>query len=153
RYTRARLLLPEFKPEHHEEIYARLVRFGRSHPERLVLFHVGDSELMFVTRFHGQLESWFRIALPPPDIDQALMNKARFIDLAQRADLPLPVTRAFRDATVLRDALETIPLPCIVKPAYSQDWLWATHERRAPFPSYKEALQRFDSRQTLLAFC
>jgi D-aspartate ligase len=153
RHTVGRLLLPDFKPEYFEEIHARLMAFGRGRPERPVLYAVGDSELMFVTRFREQLDACYRILLPPAEISESLLNKAGFIELARRADLPLPVTQAFADATTLRAALDTVPLPCIVKPAYSQDWLWAAHEQRASFRSYKDALQRFDSRPALLAFC
>ena len=89
RYTSHRLVLPELRPAQYGEISRRLVAFARSRPDRPALFYVGDSELMFLTRFCEALEPHYRFLLPPPAIQDALINKARFIALAREADLPL----------------------------------------------------------------
>jgi D-aspartate ligase len=153
RYTRQSLLLPEFREANFAAIADRVSAFSPPGASRPVLFYIGDSELMFVSRFQERLAASYRFLLPPHGTLEAVMSKVRFLDLAREARLPAPAARAFVDASALRAVIDTIEMPCIVKPAYSQDWFWETEELRARFGQYKEALRRFDSRDALLEFC
>jgi D-aspartate ligase len=151
RYARQMLLLPEFGEANFPRICDRLSAFSSARPDRPVLFHVGDSELMFLSRFRNVLEASYRFLLPPPGVLEALMSKVRFLDLARKAGLPVPAAQAFTEAAEV--AAATIAMPCIVKPAYNQDWFWETEALRTQFGDYKRALRRFESRGALLEFC
>ena len=153
RYARGALLLPEFREWNFEQILDRIRAYGAACPERPVLFYAGDSETMFVSRYREVLSLWYRFALPPRWIVDSVTSKVRFADLARQADLPVPPTRVFATVTELESAIETLELPCIVKPAYNQDWFWETEALRARFGEYKEALRRFDRASALRDFC
>jgi predicted ATP-grasp superfamily ATP-dependent carboligase len=153
RYARGALLLPQFREWNFEEILDRISAFGAACRERPVLFYAGDSETMFVSRYREVLSRWYRFALPPRSILDSVTSKARFADLARQADLPVPPTKVFADAAELELAIGTLELPCIVKPAYNQDWFWETEALRARFGEYKDALRRFDGSGALREFC
>jgi D-aspartate ligase len=153
RYARQTLLLPAFGEASFQAICDRLSAFDSARAARPVLFHVGDSELMFVSRFRHVLEASYRFLLPAAGLLEALISKVRFIDLAREARLPVPAARAFADGAEVAAAADTIEMPCIVKPAYNQDWFWETEELRSRFGDYKQALRKFESRGSLLEFC
>ncbi len=153
RYTRRALLLPKFKERNFQEIFDRISAFSPAPADRPVLFYLGDSELMFMSRFRDVLEPSYRFLLPPPSVLEAVMSKVRFIDLAREARFPVPAARAFSDVAELQSAIDTLEMPCIVKPAYNQDWFWESEELRSRFGEYKEALRRFESPRALLGFC
>jgi D-aspartate ligase len=155
RYATRALLLPKFRERNFEEILDRIGAYenGAASPERPVLFYAGDSETMFVSRYREALNRWYRFALPPRSLLESVTSKARFVDLARQADLPVPPTRAFADVAALESAIGTLELPCIVKPAYNQDWFWETEALWARFGEYKDALRRFDRPSALREFC
>jgi len=153
RYTRRTLLLPTFREENFQEIFDRIRAFSQAGADRPVLFYLGDSELMFMSRFRDMLEPWYRFLVPPPTILAAVMSKVRFIGLAREARLPVPAAMAFSDVEELESKIAALEMPCIVKPAYNQDWFWESEELRSRFGEYKEALRRFESPRALLEFC
>src|SRR6266849_3323306 len=125
RYTRRTLLLPKFKERNFQEIFDRISAFSPAPADRPVLFYLGDSELMFMSRFRDVLEPSYRFLLPLPSVLEAVMSKVRFIDLAREARFPVPAARAFSDVA----------------------------ELQSRFGEYKEALRRFESPRALLGFC
>lgn len=155
RYARGALLLPEFRAANFEEILSRISAHfaNKASAERPVLFHAGDSETLFVSRYRDILKKWFRFVLPPPDLVDRVTSKARFVDLAREAKLPVPPSRAFADVAELTWAIGTLQFPCIVKPARNQDWFWETNALRARFGGYKDALRRFNDAGALRDFC
>jgi predicted ATP-grasp superfamily ATP-dependent carboligase len=153
RYCGGKLLLPPFSPENYPEILARLQTFGAGCPEKPVLFYASDPELWFVWRYRIQLEPFFRFLLPPDALLEKLFNKVLFSELAREKGLPVPATIAVRHPADLPGIIGEVRFPCIVKPAYSQDWIWDTEEQRSRFGPYKKALRRFASEAELLDFC
>lgn len=153
RYARRTLRLPEFREWNYQKIFDRIKAFPACEGDRPVLFYAGDSELMFMSRFREQLAQYYRFLLPPPSVLEAVAGKAQFIGLARAADFPAPPARAFSSVEDLESQLDTVPLPCIVKPSYNYDWFWEDDALARRFGEYKHALRRFDSRGELLAFC
>jgi predicted ATP-grasp superfamily ATP-dependent carboligase len=153
RYARRAPLLPEFREWNFPQILERLASYGSAQGERPVLLHAGDSETLFLSRHRLALQRWYRFALPSPVIAARVTSKARFVELARRAGLPLPPTRVFADAAELDAAIDSLELPCIVKPASNQDWFWETPALRARYGDYKDALRRFERPAELREFC
>jgi predicted ATP-grasp superfamily ATP-dependent carboligase len=71
----------------------RLVSFGRTFPERPVLFYEGDGDLLLVSRYRDRLSAAFRFVVADPVLVEDLVDKGRFQALAQRLDLPVPRSR------------------------------------------------------------
>lgn len=77
------------------------------------LFYQGDQELLAISRHRERLRPAFGFVLPPPDVVEDLVDKARFQELARRLELPVP------PATLLqaRDAeAHRLSGPALVKP-------------------------------------
>jgi predicted ATP-grasp superfamily ATP-dependent carboligase len=153
RYVGARIPLPDFRPPNYERILESLLEFGSRQDEKPVLFFVGDSEVAFLHRYRRELGSRFRFLLPREELMTPLLNKALFYAFACKEGLPVPEAETFADASDLQRRIDRLRVPCIVKPAFNQDWFWETPEECDRFPSYKHALRRFDSKETLLEFC
>src|SRR5213078_864214 len=67
-----------------------LVRFAEAQPEPPVLYYEEDRELLLVSRFRDRLARAFRFVAADADLVEALVDKARFQELAARLDLPVP---------------------------------------------------------------
>lgn len=153
RYCTQHIQLPEFEKKSYDEIAAILLEFSAKERLRPVLFYASDPELDFVARYRDVLGPAFQLNLPESRILDALANKVEFSRLAMKFDLPVPQTLIFKDAADVESQLSAIRFPCIVKPAYSHDWVWESDQQREFFGPYKKALRRFDSADTLVRFC
>ena len=113
RYAQRALLLPEFRAANFEEILSRISAHfaSTSYAQRPVLFHAGDSETLFLSRYRDVLKKWLRFVLPAPDVVDSITSKARFVDLARIANLPVPPSRAFAHVAELEWAIGTLQFP------------------------------------------
>ncbi len=148
-----KIVIPEPGGMNDQEILGRLVQLGEEFDSKPVLFYVSDPELSFVRKFRSQLNQHYRFLLPPEDTLERIFNKVMFSGFARRYQLPTPRTLTVRSAADLAGIGANIDFPCIVKPAYSQDWVWDTEELRLALGPYKKALQRFATMQELRKFC
>ncbi len=153
RYCNGKLVLPDFESCNYQEILTALQDLSVRCREKPVLYYISDPELWFVWQFRDQLKPFYRFLLPPNNLLEHLFNKALFAKLAAVHDMPIPKTTPVGDVAMLRSIIDTIDVPCILKPAYSQDWIWETEDQLARFGPYKNALRRFDSKKELLEFC
>lgn len=96
-----------------DQVVDRLLDFGASQPEQPVLYYQADSDLLMVSRNRSLLSQGFRFLLAETDLVEAMTDKIRWFELAQRLDLPVPTT-------VLLDldgeAKVDLSFPIIVKP-------------------------------------
>jgi len=153
RYCAGKAVLPKFEPANESSIVEQLRRVSTGLGGRPVLFYVSDPELSFVSRFRKNLQPYYRFLVPQDEALENLFNKALFSKLAREHDLPVPPTVIINDIDELRTTVSAIQFPCIVKPAYTQDWVWETEEQKATFGPYKKSLRRFTSAGELLRFC
>jgi predicted ATP-grasp superfamily ATP-dependent carboligase len=103
-------------------------RFGERLGDRPALFFETDDDLLLVSRHRGALSKIFRFALPPQVLVEALVDKARFAELAARRKLPTPATLVLREGRATSDAATKAwnRFPCIVKPSVRTRWFGAT---------------------------
>ncbi|MGH2569549.1 MAG: hypothetical protein ACRDGA_14520 [Bacteroidota bacterium] len=153
RFSMERVVLPPFESRNDQLIFNILEWVAMGQRERPVLYYTSDPQLSFVRRFREKLSDLYRFLLPPEELLEQLFNKAAFASFARRHHLPVPETSRVANVYQLRSVLRTIPLPCIVKPAFSEDWVWDTETQWRKFGPYKKALRRFTRREDLLEFC
>ena len=101
-----------------EELVERLVQFGSSQPEPPVLFYQDDSDLLFITRHRDRLAQAFRFVLPDPGLVEDLLDKGRFLALAEKLDLPVPGTRRLSPEHGPAPEDIDLPFPLVVKPPF-----------------------------------
>jgi predicted ATP-grasp superfamily ATP-dependent carboligase len=99
-----------------------LERFGATVGSRPVLFYQGDPDSLMVSRHRDRLARSFRFVVPDRELMEDLVDKSRFIALAQRLELPVPAAQQLRPGE--HDPPEDLPLPLIVKPLIRRSDTW-----------------------------
>jgi hypothetical protein len=93
-----------------------LMRFAARTRDAPVLYYGEDEQLLFVSRHRETLARAFRFVIAEPGLVEDLVDKARFMQLAERLRMPVPATRHVRPGT--RCAVPEIGLrfPLVAKP-------------------------------------
>jgi predicted ATP-grasp superfamily ATP-dependent carboligase len=94
----------------------RLLRFGAAQAEKPVLYMEEDAQLLMVSRHRDRLAAVFRFALADADLVETLVDKGRFQVLAERLDLPVPLTRRLSPLPGSEAPDLDLRYPLIVKP-------------------------------------
>jgi D-aspartate ligase len=115
RFTRAALHWENYW-EDPEVLVETLVRLGKAQAEPPVLFYEQDAQLLLVSRYRDRLAEAFRFVVARPTLAEDLVDKSRFHELAERLNLPVPVTRRIHPSTGSAPADLEMPFPAIVKP-------------------------------------
>lgn len=97
-----------------------LLAWARTQPEPPVLLPQTDGDLLAVSRHRDLLGSSFRFLLPPADLVEDLLDKARFQRLAEDLGLPVPPGRTL-PATGGPQAAAGLRFPLVVKPLSRRD--------------------------------
>lgn len=119
-----RRVVPTPNPEDSlEDAAAALMAVPWQEDERPCLFYQGDHDLLTASRHRDQLAERYTFLLPPPDLVEDLVDKARFLELAGRLRLPVPRSRIVEPGPgAARDIEAWGVFPCIAKPAVRTHW-------------------------------
>lgn len=107
-----------------EGLLEALTRFAATQPEPPVLFYEEDSQLLLVSRHRERLARSFRFVVADAELVESLVDKGRFLDLAERHGLPVPATRRVRPAEDSRPPDLGLRFPVVVKPLV-RDGRWS----------------------------
>jgi D-aspartate ligase len=147
RFCKRVVEVPSFV-DHPAEAVRALIRFGTAQADAPVLFTQGDHDLLAVSRARSELGGCFRFALPPEALVEDLVDKLRFAALAERLDLPVPVTRSlWRDGSLAAQTIDWNRYPCILKPAMRTRWFESP--LRGPATHGNQKAIRIESRAEL----
>jgi len=115
------------------EVIEVLCKLGPTLSEKAVLYPCTDASVLMVARERERLTPWFHVVLPATDVLVALMDKVRFLELAERSGVRIPATRILRTRADVERAARELPFPCILKPALkTPEW-----ERHSPFKVHR----------------
>jgi len=153
RYCKRRVNLPPPERGGDEAVMAELERLAGELGGRPVLFYSSDPELFFIWKYQERLSACYRFLLPAEDLLEKLFDKTSFSLFAIDNKLPIPFTLVIDGPKALGTVLSSVRYPCIVKPAYSYDWVWDTPEQEKYFGWYKVALRRIETEAQLKEFC
>ncbi len=103
---------------------AVLRELGASLPQRAVLVPCTDRSVLLVSRHRVDLEPAFHIVMPPSEVMEVLIDKARFYEFAKRHGLPVPATHFITSLDDLRHLRRSVRFPCVVKPTV-RDHRWS----------------------------
>jgi len=101
-----------------------LLRFGRAQADPPALYYQADAPLLMVSRHRERLGEVFRFAIAEPDLVESLVDKARFRELADRLELPVPRSRWLLAGTE-GDGVAELDFPVVVKPLTRNTERWA----------------------------
>jgi predicted ATP-grasp superfamily ATP-dependent carboligase len=108
--------------EREEEFIAFLVRIAAGERLRPVLFLTSDEFLLPVSRNRKDLEPYYLMNLPEPQIIECIADKYRQHELALEAGIPVPQTFVAADMGRLLEIKDRIPFPAFVKGAEVTLW-------------------------------
>jgi len=147
RYVVETLVVPD-PVDRPEQAVAELIRYGAGRPAPPVLYYQGDHDLLMVSRWREALAPYFRLLLPDPVLVEDLVDKLRFAALAERLELPVPLTRTIVRGPGFQARLrEWDRFPCIIKPATRAHWFDSRLHREVIRSSQK--VIRADTRRRL----
>lgn len=113
-----------FSPNSQEEpqkLAEFLLRMG---PELqgAVIFPTRDADVIFLDDFRGQLERWYRLAIPPQPCLRHTLDKGLLVEAAMRAGVAVPRTLTVHNTADLARVPDEVGFPCVVKPVSSVHW-------------------------------
>jgi D-aspartate ligase len=100
-----------------DAIVHALKRLGDEQTERPVLVPCTDLAVLGISRSRDALAQRFRMAVPPPETIEMLLDKARFAAFAAEHRLPVPETHVIRSSADAAAVASKISYPCVLKPA------------------------------------
>ena len=106
-----------------QELMQRLLELASHEPEPPVLFYENDWDLLLLSRSRDRLRPHVRLVLPDADLVEALLDKARFQELAERLQLPVPPSRRMTPGSTSPDSID-LRFPIVVKPLTRQVATW-----------------------------
>jgi predicted ATP-grasp superfamily ATP-dependent carboligase len=106
-----------------EDFWRALTELGRCSDTPLVVFWGDDDTAVQASERRDELPETLRFVLPPRDVVKRLVDKTTVYTWAAEAGIRVAETIVVRGADDWERALETAPVPCVVKPAYrTQRW-------------------------------
>ncbi len=104
----------------------KLLRFLLNEGTRLdypgVLFPTSDASVLFLSRYRAELRESFRFALPSEDVLEAIVNKRKQYEMAEKVGTPYPRTFYPEDLDDIDRIKSEIEYPAFIKPYYSHLW-------------------------------
>lgn len=112
-----------------------LQTLGAGFGARAVLVPCTDMSVLVASRCRDALAAAYHVLLPPADVVELLLDKARFATFAATAGLPIPPTFVLRGRDDALHAAATLRYPAVLKPAVKTP-AW---ERRTTAKVYQAA--------------
>jgi predicted ATP-grasp superfamily ATP-dependent carboligase len=111
-------------PSLHDEAAALdfYLALGRRLDGPIVLVPTGDPGVLFVSHHRETLAPRFLFHVPDADLLEAIASKRRLVAIARTHGLPLPPTILPESREELMAALDTVELPCVIKPEFTHLW-------------------------------
>ncbi len=95
-------------------------------PRKPVLFPCSDLHVLSLSRNRHRVDPLGRLALPPAEVVEMMVDKVRFHRFAEQAGLPVPRLMLLGNRRDAERAAETLDFPCILKPPYKSP-VWQSH--------------------------
>jgi D-aspartate ligase len=119
-----------------------LIKLQAKLGERPVLFATTELAVMTLSEYRNALQDIYRLRMPPAEVCEAMLNKAKFHELAERHGFPVPRTIAVK-ATDDIGKLRDLAFPAIIKPT----------DRRAVHLGHVNRIVQVDSAEEAARVC
>ena len=128
-----------------EELVKLLQTLGPQLNQKAVLFPCQDRNVRVISRHRREIEEWFHIVLPPPDVVDMLIDKVSFYTFAQEQGLPIPPTFFLHSKQDAKKAAQELRFPCLLKPPFRpQSWTQHTKVKAIKAHTPEELLAIYD---------
>lgn len=126
-----------------------LARVGPGFVRKPVLFPCQDKNVAIVSAHRAELEQWYEIVLPPHDVVEMMMDKARFYEFAMSRGFPLVPTYMLDSAEAVQRAAAELAYPAILKPSLRlREWSKYTREKAFIVGSAQDLIDHYERMRT-----
>jgi D-aspartate ligase len=123
RYVRRVIRVPNLRDE--RATVDAVMDAGRRHNlKNWVLYPTRDETVAAFSRYHSELDTFFRVTTPEWDVVKWAWDKKQTYELAEKLDIPCPGTFTVQSAAELPSLYSKLPLA--VKPAVKEHFFYAT---------------------------
>jgi D-aspartate ligase len=118
---------------------------GPEFMQKAVLFPCTDQTVLLISEHRKQLQEWYHIQMPDPDVVEMLVDKIRFHYYASEHDLPVPKSFVLNCREEADCAAQKLAFPCILKPRVkTANWEKHTVAKAYKVSNAAELLTLFD---------
>lgn len=133
-------------PTSGDRLIATLERLAARRPGPMFLLPCTDAAVHSISASRDRLAADLRVILPPHEVVETLMDKARFMERATRQGWAIPATRIIRSRDDAERAAVELPFPAVLKPAIKDArWLAATKAKAYRIADGPALLERYDA--------
>jgi D-aspartate ligase len=100
----------------------QLIALGRKEGRKLAFFSDDDRAVLTFSEHREELQPYFYYNLPDHALVHAILDKGVFGALAERLELPVPLSCSPGSWEEAAAFAEKIGFPCILKPSHKDDW-------------------------------
>jgi len=125
-----------------EAVVEEMIRIGKGLKAKAPVLITKDEPVLWFSEVRDELDRYFELNLPDPDVVNLLMDKQRFTQLALQEGWPVPLTWFINSRDELETHLDDMVYPCILKPAVKNSMF----RSKAPKKAW-----RITSREELIA--
>lgn len=134
RYTKKRI---QFSSYESDQFIEELCEFGKQLNYKPVLMSYDDRLIINLSRNRKKLQKYYRFLLPGEEMVENLLNKMKFIELADLYDLPTPASVKVSVQSDLKLVENRLKKPFLIKPVYRHHWFHKNFQEIVG--SYKKA--------------
>ncbi len=120
RYAKV-LLSPDSRTDP-EALLQFLLAFAGDRQEKCIIFPTRDDDVVFLDRFRQELEEHFVLAIPNASAVETSLNKWQTYRAALQAGVPMPKCWNLEGQESLREVLQEVTFPCVLKPIAAHHW-------------------------------
>lgn len=113
--------------------------------ERAVLIGCQDKNIAVISEKRALLDEGYHITLPPHEVVEQLADKAKFAELADQLDIPIPASCGVTSRDEALEASSRMNYPCVIKPASrTRSWLSHTKAKAIRAENASELMRIYD---------
>ncbi|HEX6983579.1 MAG TPA: ATP-grasp domain-containing protein [Balneolaceae bacterium] len=119
RYVKQRFF---FSPYDSEEFIDELCELGYYFKKKPVILSDDDRAILNISENRNKLKAYYLFLYPERKTVNKILNKQYFSELAERHELPVPVSYQTTSSRDFREVASKINYPCIIKPTQRHFW-------------------------------
>lgn len=110
-------------PVNEKELYIDfLLDLQKSFASPPVLLPTSDLTVITISQYRDNLNKHFRFNIPNSKVVEEITSKDGFYQLALKHNLAVPKSFSVESSDEIRNIVEQLEFPCVIKPHYSHTW-------------------------------
>lgn len=119
RYSKMRILFSSYESR---QFIDELCDLSKKLEYKPVLLSYDDRLILNISRNREKLSKYYRFLLPDIDTVEKILDKKKFIKLSDEFQLPVPASIQVSQKSDLKQAVEKLKKPYLIKPFYRHHW-------------------------------